>query len=318
MRLRSLLSAIVVAGVAASSPLRGASQGRESVTVTFVPVADAVPLKYALQAGLFEKAGLDVKLAPVGSGALATIAVVGGAADIGSANSLSITLARSKGVPLMLVAPQAQYDDSLPSTQLLVAADSPIAGPKDLEGRTVAVAGLHDLLDLGVRAWMTRGGADPGKTHFVEIVQPAMLAALDAKRVDAIVVSEPTLTSAVASGRTRMLAAPYGAIAKRFIVDNFFGNASWLKTHREAALRFAEVMRHASEYSNAHDDEMRPLIASYTSIVPNVLLKMHPIKCALVETPDQIQPVIDAAAKYGEIPSAFAASDMIFSAQSHF
>jgi NitT/TauT family transport system substrate-binding protein len=307
-----LASAVLSLGI----PAPGDSQAPLPLTVTFVPVADAVPMKYAVQEGLFQKAGLDVKVDQVGSGALATIAVVGGAADIGSANTLSITLARSKGVPLMLVAPQAQYDDRNPTTQLLVATDSPIKGPKDLEGRTVAVAGLHDLLALGVRAWMASGGADPSKVHFVEAVQSTMLAALDAKRVDAIVVSEPVLTSAAASGRTRMLAAPYGSIAKRFIVDNFFASATWLAGHRETALRFADVMRRATAYTNAHYGDMLPVIASYTSISPDVLLKMRQIKGAQALGPDQIQPVIDAAAKYGEIPSAFPAAEMIFTAHS--
>lgn len=32
-----------------------------TINVAFVPVADAVPLRYALQQGWFERAGLDVK-----------------------------------------------------------------------------------------------------------------------------------------------------------------------------------------------------------------------------------------------------------------
>lgn len=317
-RPRTLLAIAVCFALAIALPARGDSPAPAAITVTFVPVADAVPMKYAVQEGLFQKAGLDVKVDQVGSGALATIAVVGGAADIGSANTLSITLARSKGVPLMLVAPQAQYDDRDPTTQLLVAADSAIKTPKDLEGRTVAVAGLHDLLALGVRAWMTRGGADPSKVRFVEIVQATMLAALDAKRVDAIMVSEPVLTAAMSSGHTRKLAGPYGSIAKRFIVDNFFANATWLANHRDAALRFADVMRRATAYTNAHYDDMIPLISSYTSISQDVLRNMRRIKGAPALTPDQIQPIIDAAAKYGEIPSAFSAADMIFTQRTRF
>ncbi|HXP94362.1 MAG TPA: ABC transporter substrate-binding protein [Candidatus Binatia bacterium] len=299
-------------------PAHGDAPAPVSITVTFVPVADAVPMKYAIGEGLFQKAGLDVKVDNVGSGALATIAVVGGAADIGSANTLSIVLARSKGVPLMLVAPQAQYDDRNPTTQLLVSADSPIKTPKDLEGRTVAVAGLHDLLALGVRAWMSTGGADPTKVRFIETIQSTMLAALDAKRVDAIMVSEPILTTCEASGRTRMLAGPYGSIAQRFVVDDFFASAAWLASHRDAALRFADVMRRATAYTNAHYDEMIPLIASYTSISLEVLRKMRQIKGAQALTPDQIQPIIEAAVKYGEIPSGLRAQEMIFTARTRF
>lgn len=305
------LSALVV-------PAHVDAQAPATIRVTFVPVADAVPIKYALREGLFEKAGLNVELTAVGSGALATVAVVGGAADIGSANTLSITLARSKGVPLMLVAPQAQYDDRVPTTALLVTTNSPIATPKQLEGHTVAVAGLHDLLALGVRAWMARGGADFTKVSFLEMPQSTMLAALDARRVDAIMVSEPVLTATLASGRARQLAGPYGAIGKRFIVDNYFATATWLGSHRDLALRFADVMRRATAFTNGHYDQILPLIASYTSIDPSVLRAMRQIKGAAALTPDEIQPIIDVAAKYGEIPGAFPAQEMIFTAQTRF
>jgi NitT/TauT family transport system substrate-binding protein len=305
----------LIACLAFAAPARAE---RTTINVAFVPVADAVPLRYALQQGWFEKAGLDVKLTTVGSGSLATIAVVGGAADIGTANMLSIVVARQKGIPLMVVVPQAQYDASNPTTQLLVSTDSPIRSAKDLEDRTVAVGGLHDLLALGVKAWMSQNGADPAKVHFVEAVQSTMLGALDAKRVDAFVVSEPVLAAAEASGRTRMLAGAYGSIAKRFVVDGWFAMAPWLAAHRDAALRFADVMHRATLYTNAHYDEILPLIGSYTSIAPDVLRKMRQIKDAQVLGAGQIQPVIDAAARYGEIPAAFPASEMVFTARTRF
>jgi NitT/TauT family transport system substrate-binding protein len=307
--MRACTAVITLCLLAAPCPLVAQNA---SIRIAFVPVADAAPLKYAIQEGWFDKAGLRVVLDTVGSGSLATVAVVGGAADIGTANILSITVAHQKGIPLVVLAPQAQYDDRAPTTQLLVAVDSPIQSAKDLEGRTIAVAGLHDLLALGVRAWMTRNGADPAKVHFVETVQSTMLAALDAKRIDAFVASEPVLTAAEASGRTRMLAAPFGAIAARFVVDGWFTSAPWLASHRVAATRFAEVMRRATAYTNTHYDEVIPLISSYTSIGPDVLRKMHQVKGAPALTPDEVQPVIDAAAKYGEIASGFSAADMIF------
>lgn len=301
---------LLLAVLLAAAPVRA---DPTTITVAFVPVADAAPLRYALERGWFAAAGLDVELDTVGSGSLAAIAVAGGAADVGTANMLSLTVAHQKGVPFMLLAPQAQYDSANPTTQLLVAADSPLHGAKDLEGRTVAVGGLHDLLALGVKAWMARNGADPGKVRFVEAVQSTMLGALDAKRIDAFVVSEPVLTAAEASGRTRMLAAPYGAIARRFVVDGWFASAPWLATHRDAALRFAEVVRRATAYTNAHADETIATIASYTTIPPDVLRKMHAIKGATSLGPRDVQPVVDAAAAYGEIPAPFPARELIFS-----
>jgi hypothetical protein len=45
---------------------------------------------------------------------------------------------------------------------------------------------------------------------------------------------------------------------------------------------------------------------------------MRQIKDAQVLGAGQIQPVIDAAARYGEIPAAFPASEMVFTARTRF
>jgi NitT/TauT family transport system substrate-binding protein len=283
----------------------------ETVRVSFVPVADAIPFYYAWQNGLFAKAGLDLKVDIAGSGSLSSVAVTGGADDIGGANLFTITLARSKGIPLTVIAPQALYEASLPSTQILVAADSPLKTAKDLEGHTVAVAGLRDLMAAGTSLWMTRNGADPSAVHFVEANQPTMLVGLQAKRFDAIVSSEPALGNAIGSGNARVFASPFDAIAPRFIVDALFATAPWLATHREAALKFARVMHDATVYTNGHREEMIPLISAYTKITPEVLRRMRPPRNAESLNPAWIQPVIDAAAKYGDIPKSFPAKEML-------
>lgn len=305
------LTAIAASLVAVTPGAQAQSPAPETIRVSFVPVADAVPFYYAWQNGLFTKAGLDLKVDIAGSGSLSSVAVTGGADDIGGANLFTITLARSKGIPLTIIAPQALYESSLPSTQILVPADSPLKTAKDLEGRTVAVAGLHDLMAAGTSVWMTKNGADPSAVHFVEANQPSMLVGLQAKRFDAIVTSQPALGNALGSGNARVFASPFNAIGPRFIVDALFVMAPWLATHRETALKFARVMHDATIYANAHPDEMIPLISSYTKITPEVLRRMHPPRNAETLNPAWIQPVIDAAAKFGDIPKAFPAKEIL-------
>lgn len=313
-RYRLLALALAAAFCGASSAVRAEvpeGPALTPLTLAFVGVADAVPVVYALQQGWFEKAGLDVKLTTLGSGALSITAIIGGAADIATSNVLSAISARERGIPITLIVPLGRYDAALPTTQVLVLRDAPIRTAKDLEGRTVGVTSLYDIATIGLKAWMSREGTDPTKVHLFEAVQSTMLATLQTKRIDAFVASEPILTAAEATGQTRMLAAPYDAIAKQFITDGLFVSGAWLATHREATTKFTGVLTRATAYANAHYDEMIPVIASFTKLTPNVLRNMRHIKDAPALNAGDLQPVIDAAAKYGAIQNSFPARDML-------
>ena len=121
--------AAFIAGLSAAGCARGAfAQSGPAIPlrVAHVAVADAVPFEYALQQSWFAQAGLDVQATLLSSGSAAATAVVGGAVDIGSSNLFTAVLARAKGLPVVIIAPGGRYEDDLPTSQLLVAADSPI------------------------------------------------------------------------------------------------------------------------------------------------------------------------------------------------
>ena len=282
------------------------------ITVALAHTIDATPLYYGLRQGLFEKVGLAITLNGMASGSLVSAAVVGGSVNIGFANTLSLSAAHDKSIPLLLIGGGGLYDAAAPLARLFVAPDSPIHAVKDLENRIVAVSSVHDLLALSVKAWLAQGGVDPDKVHFVEIAQSAMLPALDQKRVDVIAQFEPFASAAESSGRARTLAAPYTAIARQFLVTAWFVNGPWAETHRDVVMRFAQVIHQATLYSNAHIDEMVPIVASYTGMTQDVARQaMRTQKRAASLNPSQIQPVIDTAAKFHELSTAFPARDVI-------
>lgn len=310
---RSLLGALVLgASLAGASAAQSQPASLTPITVAMAHTIDATPLYYALRQGLFEKAGLAVTLNAMASGSLATVAVVGGSAQVGLANTLSATTAHDKNVPLLLIASAGLYDAAAPLARIFVGNDSPIRTAKDLENHVVAVNGLHDLLALSVKAWLAQGGVDPQNVHFVEIAQPAMLAALEQKRVDAIANFEPFATAVENSGHARTLAAPYTSIARRFLVTAWFVHGPWAAAHRDVALRFAQVIHQATLYSNAHIPEMVPIVASYTGMTPEVAQQaLRTQKRAASLDPAQIQPVIDAAARFHEMSASFPARDVV-------
>lgn len=88
---------------------------------------DFTPVLYALRAGLFRKAGLDVQVTPLGSGAAIASAIAGGSIDIGKGSLVSLMTAHVHDVPLVIVAPGSLYSGKAgsPYAALVVSTDSP-------------------------------------------------------------------------------------------------------------------------------------------------------------------------------------------------
>lgn len=284
-----------------------------STPIVLVPIAstDMAEAFYAAQQGAFAKAGLDVTIQQAPTGAAAVTAVVGGAAQIGYTNTLALAIAHAKGIPVVLLAPGALYRTAIPHAVLLVAADSPLRTARDLEGRTVAVAGLHDLLGISVVTWIEKNGGDPSKVKFIEMPPATMQAALESKRVDAAASYEPFLSAATGAGTARVFAKPYDAIGPSFLTGAWFALAPWVEQHREAAIAVARVLDQSSQYVNGHYDELTPLISGFTKLSPETLAHMVKLYTPPGLSAAAIQPVVDVAAQAHEIPAGFRAGDMI-------
>jgi NitT/TauT family transport system substrate-binding protein len=300
-----------LAGSAALAVAPALARADDPLKVLVLPTTAATPFYYALHDGLFAKAGLDVDYQPTTSGNLAIQAIVAGAAHVGLTNLLSLAQAHAHGIPLQAIFGAGFHNREQPIQWIFVAADSPIRAAKDLEGQTVAVSGLHDLGSLAARAWLAQGGADSTKVRFLELPEEQMLPALQAKRVDAIVTFEPFTTAVLVSKSARSLATPFDAIAPQFDVTVWATYGPFLAANRDRLSLFVRVMRQATVYANAHFDDVAPIIASYTKIDIETVRHGLRAKMALDPVPANLQPVIDVAARFGELSAAFPAREII-------
>jgi ABC-type nitrate/sulfonate/bicarbonate transport system substrate-binding protein len=271
----------------------------------------STPLLYAVHADLFKKAGLNVEIEKLGSGSVVAAAVAGGSLEIGKAATYAIILAVAKGLPFTLISPIATEVADAPDGALLVPVNSPIKSAKDLNGKTIGVTTLQDFNMLAVEAWMDQNGGDPSTVKFIELPPPAIAAALEAGRIDGAPVFEPVYTAAVSSGKARVGAYVYTAIAKHYIGAAMFANTAWAASHRDLVERFNRVMLEADRYVGAHESEAIPLIAQFVGVDPALLLKMHHPGRATYLAASEVQPLIDLAAKYKIIAKGFPASQMI-------
>jgi NitT/TauT family transport system substrate-binding protein len=266
---------------------------------------------YALHAGWFKRAGLDVELTPMNSGAAVAAAIAGGAANVGLSSLVTIIEAHVRGVPFTLIAPSGYITSDVVFAAFVVRADSALRGPRDLAGKTVASPGLKDLNAVAIMAWIEQGGGDLRSVRFVELPQPASVAAIAEGRVEGAVLGTPTLTSAVESGKVRVLGNAFDAIGKRFQHIAWFTTQSFAERNRSAVEPFSRVMREAALYCNAHPLENAPLVAQFDGVDPKLVERMVRVPFAEYVDGRMIQPLVDAVARYKVIERGFDAAELV-------
>jgi NitT/TauT family transport system substrate-binding protein len=310
---RPRAAALLAAGLVLASATAGSAQQPAPLfplVVNTTTPTDVLPFFYARAHGMFKAAGLNVQVQLAPSGSVSLLSIVGGASQIGFVNTLTLTNARDKEIKIDMFAPGGEYNTDDPNARLLVLPDSPIQTAADLDGKTIAVTGLHDLLAVSTTAWLDKHGGHPSTVRFVELAGSSMYPALVQKRVDAIAIYDPYASAAVENG-ARTIGKPFDGVATHFLTAGFCAQAAWLKAHQSVADRFAQVIHDAAEYTNAHYSELIPFIAQYSKLPEATLEKVaHQQVPPAVRTED-VQPVIDAAAQYEHL-KYFAAADEIF------
>jgi NitT/TauT family transport system substrate-binding protein len=260
--------------------------------------------------GTFKNAGLDIRVETVSNGGSSIAATISGSVNIAYANFFTLATAFSKGIPIRLVAPGTLYRATTPTARLLVAANSDVRTPQDLVGKVVGLNQVHDLLALAMDAWLDRNGVDRSKVQFVEVPPRSMMPGLESKRLDAAFIFEPFTGSMMAQG-AKVIGTPFDAIASRWMPTAWFTVDSWSKDHRATAQRFADVLMGIYPYVNAHYADLIPLISNFSKLSPETLRTMTPVFAAPGFEAATMQPVIDAAVKYGEIAKTFDARTML-------
>ena len=305
---RFIAAALTLAAVGTlASPLR--SQTLTTVRVTTVPIDAGAEVYYAKEMGFFTKAGLNVEITPASNGGAAAASVAGNAIDIGYSDMISIASGFGKGVPFVVIAAAALHESKEPTTELVVAANSPIRTAKDLNGKVVAGSGLGTISGYTSRAWIEANGGDLESVKFVELAFPTMQPALDAGRVDAAAIAEPFLSQARKTDR--VIASTYDSVAKEFLISAFFTTSSFAKDHPDVVSRFASAIHESAVWANKNHAKSAEILLANTKLDPALVQTMRRTHYGERLDPALMQPVINVAAKYSKFPP-FAANDLIY------
>ncbi len=266
---------------------------------------------YAIKAGLFRRAGLNVEIVPMNSGAAVASAVAGNAIQIGNSSLVGIIEAHAKGVPFTLVATSGMIESDVLYSAMVVKKDSPYRVARDLNGKTAASPALRDLNSIAMANWIDRNGGDSTTVRFIELTASAIPAAIADGRIDTGIIGTPFLQAGVDDGSIRVFAKAFDAVARRFIHIAWFTTTDYATKNRDVIERFARAMHDAAVYCNAHQAETAPLIIDFGKVDPKLAPKLVRVTFAEYLTAPMIQPLVDVAAKYKAIDKPFDAQELI-------
>ncbi|MDR7273724.1 ABC transporter substrate-binding protein [Catenuloplanes atrovinosus] len=274
--LAAVLSAAALAAVAAcggtSSEEPGTTEsGPRKVTVGVIPIVDVAPIYLGKEKGFFSARGIDLELVTAQGGAAIVPGVLSGDFQFGFSNITSLMIAQTKNVPVKIVANGAA-STGVPGKDfggVVVGKDSPIATAAALAGRKVAVNTLKNIGDTTVRESVRKAGGDPGGIQFVEIPFPDMPAALESGQVDAAWVVEPQLSAVKAAGGT-VIASNFTDTAPNLTIAAYFAGTKLIADDPDLVGRFTEAIEESLAYADAHPDEVRAVLSSYTKISEEV------------------------------------------------
>ncbi|MFI5839315.1 ABC transporter substrate-binding protein [Catenuloplanes sp. NPDC051500] len=247
------------------------ASGPRTVTVGVIPIVDVAPIYLGKEQGFFSSRGIDLNLVTAQGGSAIVPGVLSGEFEFGFSNITSLMIAQTKKVPVKVVANGAASTGAAGKdfSGVVVRKGSQITTAAALAGRKVAVNTLKNIGDTTVRESVRKDGGDPSGIQFVEIAFPDMPAALENGQVDAAWLVEPQLSTAKAAGAT-VVASNFTDTAPNLTIAAYFTGAKLIGEDPALVGRFTEAVNESLSYADAHPDEVRAVLSSYTKISEEV------------------------------------------------
>ena len=174
----SLLATLTMAG-APQNVAYGQSLEKLTVRFTWKLKGEYAPLYVALEKGYYKAEGLDVQLAE-GNGAQNVLkALAAGNENFGYGPAVAAAQAVSQGLPVKVV---ALYQTSAPMG-VIAYPDTPLKGPKDLEGKRLAISVGETFGDM-IRPFARVNNVDLSKIQLIQMDASARTMQFLTRKID--------------------------------------------------------------------------------------------------------------------------------------
>ena len=308
---RNFLTKVSV-GVAGLSLMRDFSWAQAKGKLGYMKIVDNAAMFMAMEKGFFKAEGLELETLPLAGGAPIINGVTSGDLQFGWSNVISLYQAHVEGFDFKLIAGGAtNVRGSNETHAIVVGKDSAIKSAKDLEGKTVAVNTLNNIVHLMAMAWVDKNGGSSIKVKFVELPFPQMEPALVAGKVDAISVHEPFAAVAARRPETRVLSNPWGDVVAKFLIASWFASEKWIQKNQATAQAFVRAINRGIDAIRADKDGARAAMIKWAGLNPDFAGKIGlPLFEKGINEKD-VQVTMDLTYKYKMISRALKAKDVL-------
>jgi NitT/TauT family transport system substrate-binding protein len=290
----------------------GGDGGPTTITVGTLPIANAAPMYLGMEKGFFEAENLEIK-PQVGEGGAALMPMLlSGDAQFAFVGVIPAITAVAKGLPVKIVTSSddaAKTEDKDWQT-LVVPQGSSIRGVADLPGKTVAVNALRGVAEVVIDRSLEKQGVDYHAVKLLEVPFPDMPAALEEKRVDAALLTEPFLSFELGVGGTQ-IDAPSVETRPGFPNGVYVASEQYIGENADVVDRFTRAMNKSLDYAQAHPDEVRRIIPTYTQTPKEAVahLRLPVFDSKLDQAGIELE--AELTAKYGIIEDAPAYDELV-------
>lgn len=250
------------------------SSGTATVKVAVFPSFNALGAHAADIEGTFEEQGLKVEFVTVATPAEATPQLLGGKVDFALMDVTTPVIARSQGVPIVMVAPGATgtalNGDGMGVGNFWVSKDSSIESIADIQDATFGIPQTKSQIWVDVRTVVDGEGGDSSKIDFVEV--PNTIAALKSGSVDVVTTAEPAGTAALADPDLKLLSGfvsgGEGEVAYTYVTSEKFA-----QSNGDTVDKFATAILNANTLLNSDPKLPATVAATYVDAPPALLEK---------------------------------------------
>jgi NitT/TauT family transport system substrate-binding protein len=218
-------------------------------------VADA-PLYIGIHGGLFKAAGLTVHVAGAASVKSELAQLANGTGNIAFADYADLFYAEQVHPSSHLAIVADGYDCGPNVMEVLTPAGSSITSPQGLRGKTIGTPLPQEMTPSSKRPYSLETTATwaalanvspslPGSIHWDPMPAPRLTSALRSSQVDAILVTEPTITEAETQyGLTPVLDSCSGP-TQNLPLDGYVTTAAWASKHADVLKEFRSALAKA-------------------------------------------------------------------------
>jgi NitT/TauT family transport system substrate-binding protein len=173
----------------------------------------------------------------------------------------------------------------------------------------MVVSVLGSIIQVEALAWIDKHGGDWKSIKWVEAPPSADGALVASGKVDGSVITETFLSGAIADGNGKLLSYVGAEVDPLLIEGGYFCSQDYATKHPDVVKKFNDALLEAGKWANGHHTEAAAIIQKYSQRNPSAIAH-HAVYPETFKASD-LQPLIEAAVKYGALKQTISASEMV-------